>query len=1197
MRLSGHQIRTIPPKNRGFALVACVLLLSLLTILAVGILSLSAIELRGSAAGEQRAMARSNARLALLQAVGQLQREMGPDQRVSASADLVGVSSDRHWTGVWSSTMDDGRPYLQRDPATGTWIDLRDSDGWSARGSVQRWLVSGDGEPGLENRERIELVGSASVGSDEDGRVSAPLVQVDGDDGHTGALAWWTGDLGLRANLAVPDRHAEFDPDVVGRGTYRRMLGQHAEEGLMGVGFEMDEASRHKMASHESVELAAGSDWARQHFHDYTVASRGVFSNTREGGLKLDLSAYFNRKADGSQEVGRIRDEDPLLVDAEGPNRRKLAGPSMGVLRTWARTPAPFDGDGVQAVDPQLNPNGDPDSAAYALCNEKPAMVDGVTASNLQPILVEATNFLQISTFRIVEPPKEGYQLRHHLYPRVVLWNPYNVELKFEPAVVMIQGNGRQEMWTENEYYSTSTGKLIFTSKGQWLSFEGGRSTDFVLGGKNAIMGSDGYNDPYIGSYYFTVPQTTFGPGECLVFSPAESAEYDGKTPYKEGPYDLASNMLSCEVAPDPSRSFYVSGSDIGGGIRYRPVRFWYAPTPYWSNDGRGVINQSDDTRVVMKRLVGRGPVTYERFDKLPQLSYLSASLQYGAGREPRIAWNDQSPMDIQLLDKDDPRPTLPPDVRTRDGIRLRWFEEHQSNLQNAGPMSGNEAFFQEALFANWNPRAAYAVRSPWENIAGTMPSDGAQGSGGGPWFFGAYTRDLYDEAVGWAEQTPRFKGGRYHGNPFGPPQEGRDRHVLFELPRNETGVVSLGQLQNAKLSELVWHPSFAIGNSLADPRLGLDGLDRTVPPNGSEAEEEVGGFHPNAIGWSSDSQRSEGRGDWALHGRVMLQDLPDDELLVYDLSFESNVSIWDRYFVSSGDINDKSAFVSDSANYPLPNGRISLSNATRSELTASRLNDEALAGYHMMLDGVFNVNSTRVDAWVAMLAATRDVGPGSATPFARILNATDGSFAEDSRAYDDSAWAGFRVLTDDEIRRLAEEIVGQVRLRGPFLSLSDFVNRRLRNDQTGRSGALQAAIDEAELNLTFEEGLPLDNEQSLNSYRHPDNISDPIRIEQQLKPATLGWGAPGFLTQGDVLQVLGASLSARSDTFLVRAYGDCRDRDGKIVARAWCEAEVQRTPVPIDPSVDEINPEPSDNDFGRRFEIVSFRWLKPEEV
>ena len=39
-------------------------------------------------------------------------------------------------------------------------------------------------------------------------------------------------------------------------------------------------------------------------------------------------------------------------------------------------------------------------------------------------------------------------------------------------------------------------------------------------------------------------------------------------------------------------------------------------------------------------------------------------------------------------------------------------------------------------------------------------------------------------------------------------------------------------------------------------------------------------------------------------------------------------------------------------------------------------------------------------------------------------------------------------------------QLIEQVKRRGPFLSLSDFVNRRLAEDETGRMGALQAAID-----------------------------------------------------------------------------------------------------------------------------------------
>ena len=58
-------------------------------------------------------------------------------------------------------------------------------------------------------------------------------------------------------------------------------------------------------------------------------------------------------------------------------------------------------------------------------------------------------------------------------------------------------------------------------------------------------------------------------------------------------------------------------------------------------------------------------------------------------------------------------------------------------------------------------------------------------------------------------------------------------------------------------------------------------------------------------------------------------------------------------------------------------------------------------------------------------------------------------------------------------------------------------------------------------------------------------------------------------------------------------------DAAGKIVARAWCEAVVQRTPEPLDPDESGINPRLAGQagDFGRRFTITSFRWLVSEEI
>jgi hypothetical protein len=493
-------------------------------------------------------------------------------------------------------------------------------------------------------------------------------------------------------------------------------------------------------------------------------------------------------------------------------------------------------------------------------------------------------------------------------------------------------------------------------------------------------------------------------------------------------------------------------------------------------------------------------------------------------------------------------------------------------------------------------------VRSPWDNIGGSLP---VSGTVGGPWFFGAYTRDLYDVAVSWTDQTPIISGGRCRGNPFGPPQEGAARYVLFDVPRAETGVISLAQLQHAKLSELVWHPSYAIGNSLADPRLGSGGYNKglhhtaALATNSSAAK--MGGFHLDQIGWSADSQRSSGNDAWAVSARSILGDTPKTDNLVYDLSFEANLTLWDRYFLSSGSAAEKTEFLADPVKHPLPNGRMRLAPGTGSSDTASQLADFHQAASCLMVDGAFNVNSTRVEAWRALLGSTRLAGyaSGENVPIPRVLDAPDKAWKNGDAKDNGSVWAGHRELTRDEIKLLAEAIVSEVKLRGPFLSLADFVNRRLAEDETGRMGALQAAIEQAGLNSGMTAAYPLNNQSSLPNYSHPDHIPDPTLMEQTLKPPSKAWGAPNWLTQADVLQVIGPVLSARSDTFVIRAYGDAVDNAGKVTARAWCEAIVQRTPEPLDPDESGINPRlaGAEGDFGRRFVITSFRWLTPAEI
>ena len=1188
--------------------------LVLLMVLSLGLFGLASIELRRSERDDFTAQARANARLALAEAIGQLQRTAGPDQRVTATAEILGDQvTQPQWTGVWRSTLKDGSPIMKRDDMDGGLQDLRLENGLAPADEVMEWLVSGKGSPtDSDLEEAITMISKGSSGEDPAPAVEVPKLKVTNASGDaTGHYAWWTGDLGVRANVSTDDPRAGVTASratPADGGMFRVMASQAADIGVTSGGSDLAEGEERRLASAGTAALSsAGGSWSREHAFDFTVDSRGVLSDVVSGGLKRDLTAYLlsGGSVPASGEMGGLSDDDSLVGEAADQTktsaaaRHLVASPRFGVLRNWARSTTPFNEGQAAAQLPDLDSSSSSLSRSLALANENAVKLAGNKMPSLQPVLVEATNFTQMSSYVHIDGVNTKiYQIRQLMYPRVVLWNPYNVRLKADAMIAMIQGNGRQEMWTEN----VNTNNLpwySFSKESQWLMFEGGRSTSFAASG--GIMNSQGYNDPYMGSYYFSIPATTFAPGECLVFSPAKAAEYDGLSAYRMGSYNLANNQLTCNLPPDPGRSYYVSASEIDGGINFLPIRFWYAPTPYWSQSGQnGVENQSDDTRVILKSMGSSKSVTFEEFDALPQIAVNSASLQYGAGREPRISWNGNEKMPIQLLDRDNPRPTIVPNVRTREGIRLRWFDEHPSNKLNSGPLT-NTPHFEEALLANWNPRASYIMRSPWENIAGTLP---VSGKGGGPWFFGAYTRDLYDQAVSWDEQVPVPSAGRYHGNPFGPPQEGAGRYVLFDVPRSETGVLSLAQFQHAKISDLIWHPSNAIGNSLVDPRLGkggYTGLNRTAAAPGSSDSAGFGGFHESDLGWSSDAQRSGGRGEWASNARAMLEQTPAKDNLVYDLSFEANRTLWDRYYLSTGTEIEKGLFLDDPEKNPLPNGRMRLAPATRGSASDESLTDFHRAAYHLMVDGAFNVNSTRVEAWKALLASTRRSGYGKdrAIPFPRVLSAPGGAWKSGDMVDGDEAWAGHREVSEAEIGSLAEAIVQEVKKRGPFLSLADFVNRRLAEDETGRMGTLQAAIERANLNSSLIAAYPLDNSQSLPNYRHPDNIDDATRLEQTLKPSSKAWGAPAYLTQADVLQVIGPALSARSDSFVIRAYGDAVDAAGQVQARAWCEAVIQRTPEPVKADEGGINPvNPGlPGDFGRRFVIASFRWLGAAEI
>jgi len=1197
------------PGEQGFALVATLMVLPLLAILVMGLLGISSIEMRKSSTQIAQIEARANARLALTLAIGDLQKHLGPDQRVSTDSRILegsnSGSSDLkqpHWVNVWRTTQEDGSPFITRSAQDGGLRDSRSTGSRDAESERIACLVSGnenkmvysDGpSSSVPNQEdMVELVGKASIGdSDDNNRVSAPRVEIAEGEDPRGSYAWWVGDLGIRANVATPDAAKVAGGSLA--AIRASLLSQDASWSAVDKQPDLDNTVRSKLVSNGQLALASGDPAAAaNNFHDFTVDSLGVLADVRGGGLKKDLTAYLasNGSVPGIKGGGRtlpgVSDGDKLVgprnADAEAASgspgqaaRLAKVSPDFGLLRDWAdrAAGAPYGSYSTSADYPETTSRGGNGRLQLQVKYKER------TKTDLTPVLVEGSLYYNLSFYPLSAPDKGNpYGMRLHLYPRVVLWNPYNFDMKLDASMINLHINGKKTIQ---------------------VSLTGGQTRNYKMFW--GLSGGSSTGSSQQGNLFFKLSGATLGPGESMVWSPVSNQIYN------EGVF--SGNLLSPNVSPSPTRSFYQDARAdkfplfaIEQTIPLRPDRVdnrlpstptgwreYVKPKPP-GDVQLGNYTQADDYVMVWKPLKGASSsITESGFNALPMGRFISCAYQYGDEDEMPVVWSDIDPVPFPQSTLASPSVPTAPDRRTRDGFRLRWFDEHPSNLMGSGSLA-NTPHFEGSAIGNWNMRGSYSLRTPFENVTDVAPN-----------FFGIYTRDLFDGAVDWNEMSPHFQGGTYRGDPFEQPVRFSWPRVLFDVPRTGAEISSLGALQHVSFSEFIWHPTYALGNSLADPRIELD---RTEPRRSNRLNSDKGGWNQDTIGYNLDG-RSNPNSDvtsredsWAYSARSILEQTALDQTLIYDLSYELNHSLWDEFFLSSGTPAEKSSFVKNPAKSPLPNGRMRL-NATHDN-TESDLLDFHRAASQLTVDGAFNVNSTSVKAWEAMLLSSAGSQfDGDTVTFPRVPSAMGGQWdGKDVRSK--GAWAGQRTFSRAEITKLATEIVVQVKTRGPFLSLGDFVNRRLSNDEAGKKGALQAAIDRAGLNARFEAEWPLNNNQSLPTPPSADHISDPTRLEQRNKPATTAWGALGFLTQADLLQFLGPALSVRSDTFVVRAYGSSVGTDGKTQAQAWCEAVVQRTPEPVDPDDSGLNPRDSDGEhagFGRRFQVKRFRWLNREEI
>ena len=354
----------------------------------------------------------------------------------------------------------------------------------------------------------------------------------------------------------------------------------------------------------------------------------------------------------------------------------------------------------------------------------------------------------------------------------------------------------------------------------------------------------------------------------------------------------------------------------------------------------------------------------------------------------------------------------------------------------------------------------------------------------------------------------------------------------------------------------------------------------------------------------------------------------------------------------------------------PLDNPRFSLEGAGKdSESLKAALSDYRRTATVLMNKGAFNVNSTSVEAWTSFLGTAKSFAIDKTTKslpytdnngrFPRVQGKTSSSPASKDIG-DPTNWSGFANLSDIQIAALAKAIIDENKLRfglsqrserdlvktpgtrlfgslskpvTPYLGLSEFINRFLCSDTwASRAGALQAAILRADRDntgkityspLSNKTGNYEINENKLatltaGTFPNPENI-EIARPASSANPLHTALAAPGNLLQSDLLQSLGSALTTRSDTFTLRCFGEAGQSSGET-GSAWMEVVVQRVPEFIDPTnapeTGNSAPRPLkiapsletdasistaltkvNNVLGRRFKVISMRWLKANEI
>ncbi len=1249
--------RFIRKKKRGFALIATLTLMMLLTLLAVGILALASSQNRISLQTILQAEARQQALVGLDAAIGELQVELGPDRRVSANSGILqteGGSGSQYLLGVWNSW--DGPIYGKS--ATGKGSSIRDTYDRGRSKMFRRWLISArdrsqthrvdaaDSLTGRRPGERICLVGEGTLGTEYTARhyVYADLLTMPSVGKNKACFAWWVGAENQKAKVTVTDPEETDRPIEVLHRTWNTPGPMFVNsEHLSFLPDTIEEPD--KVVTLGTLPLVAsasqspGTPW----FFDVTTSSFSLPVNVRMGGLKQDLNLLLNKEnLKGTEFAARSNQDCPIAEGDDVPQGTEQLMPigswqnlhayyhcwPDGTANDSKNFTASLLGDVDDAYtrmsgsvitrnseqtidDPDLASVGGSDATYYG---SRSMIESGSKAAGYArtPVMLAFMNNFGLVTEEngncSSQDGKEKvpkYKLSLCFAPMFLWWNPYNVPMKVRGQQLWAQSTPYKNTWIQT-YCVQSSGSWNYG----WSHYAMTQQTN------DTGFGQD-YGDYFLNTVNDTKGDIVFQPGEILFFSPGKARLSSDYSKRAQNPW--VTGYHPSNVAGYKARFYTMDGKDSAAGVASK--------------------TNLDAQKFYVRLRLG----VYGGFGSLQTDGYWFA---------PRAPESITVMNGYNGMDSTDTKDTaLGKRAHSPQRMLLGWYDPNQKDANH--------------VFCDENQNDAY-----WS-------ADGTQSDNNQPYYVGAIgvvaksgnmsvdSRIFPDKDYRtklWQHSSPAFWGSaivnpddqerQYHPYQLAAlnVSSGLSSSPMDNIGRNGIlGITGDGeQVSFASVLELPVHPPFSLAG-FAGMRLQpgwYEGGGSDISKAYFRRMEYQSGVPGVGIGNAFADPCIPADDVYKLH-----KTKHSDETLAYnkqifgdffDHGLLINDALWDRWFCSSvsdmpdsgGKKKEAKEVLQDflSGKEELPVARYKKANAAMSDSeVVSRIMEgdgwKRIAQY-LMVDGGFNVNSTSEEAWAAVLqglakrklvtnvdsklglvesskakeqvlfsrfmVSTTDKSVDSLGGYSMLLGSS--SFRKNSGMT--AAWGEVRMLEPEQIRELAKQMVKQVRERGPFLNMSDFINRRLQSGSSNAlKGALQAAIDATDINSDFQEvQAARGNQGSLFVY-------------PEAEEGSIYTAAPGYLIQSDVLASLGNVLTVRDDTFTVRAYGCVKSVSNAILAQAWCEAVVQRTMDYVDPS---NNPEDAEYEpdgtrakgfsrankvFGRRFRIVSFKWLDAWDI